>query len=71
MWIRAEAGNKMDGRCTVEATRPDLDQLRFFSIKASPRQAAAWLTAYALKEFLPGEKGWKDITKQMEKNSKK
>ncbi len=71
LWIRAEAGNKMDGRCIVEATRPDLDQLRFFSIKASPRQAAAWLTAYALKEFLPGEKGWKDITKQMEKNSKK
>lgn len=71
LWIRVEAGDKMDGRCTVEATRPDLDKLRFFSIKASPRQAAFWLTAYALGEFLPGENGWKDITKQMEKNSKK
>lgn len=71
LWIRAEAGNKMDGRCTVEATRPDADKLRFFSIKASPRQAAAWLTAYALGSFLPGENGWKEITKQIEKNSKK
>ena len=37
MWIRVEAGDKMDGRYTVKATRPDPDKLRFFTAKASPR----------------------------------
>ena len=66
-WIRVRTGDKMDGRCTVEATRPDPDQLRFFTAKMSPRQAAAWLTGYPNGQYLPGGGDWKDCTKQMTK----
>lgn len=71
LWIRATAGDKMDGRCTVEATRPDGSILRFYSAKMSPREAASWLTGYPGGEFQPGGKGWKDCTKQMMKGNKK
>lgn len=67
MWIRVEAGDKMDGRYTVKATRPDPDKLRFFTTKTTHRQAAAWLLAYSKGEFLPGGPGWKDRTKEVEK----
>lgn len=65
LWIRVLAGDRMDGRCTVEATRPDADSLRFFRTKMPPRQAAAWLTGYPHGEYLPGGTEWKDFTKQV------
>lgn len=71
LWIRATAGDKTDGRCTVEATRPDGAILRFYTAKMSPREAASWLTGYPDGVFQPGGKGWKDCTKQMTKGDKK
>jgi len=67
LWIRIEAGDKSDGRCTVRASRADPDKLRFFTTKTSPRQAAAWLLSYSTGKFLPGGEGWKDYTKEVEK----
>lgn len=67
LWIRVETGDKLDGRCTVRAARPDPDKLRFFTTKTTHRQAAAWLLAYSKREFLPGGPGWKDYTKEVEK----
>ena len=51
----------------MRASRPDPDKLRFFTTKASPRQAAAWLLAYSTGDFLPGGADWKDYTKEVEK----
>lgn len=65
LWIRITAGDKLDARCTVEATRADPDKLRFFRTKMPPRQAAAWLLGYPHGEYLPGGKEWKDFTKQV------
>lgn len=65
LWIRAGAGDQTDGRCTVEATRPDAGALRFFRTKMAPRQAAAWVRGYPRGEFLPTEGEWKDFTKQV------
>lgn len=59
LWIRVKAGNVSDGRCTVEASRPDTDARYFFSAKMSPRQAASWLTGYPYGQFLPSGKDWK------------
>lgn len=67
LWIRVEAGDKLDGRCTVRASRPDPDKLRFFTTKTTHRRAAAWLLAYSKREFLPGGPDWKDYTKEVEK----
>jgi len=66
-WMRIEAGDKSDGRCTVRASRADPDKLRFFSAKTTPRQAAAWLLAYSTGNFAPGGPDWKDYTKEVEK----
>ncbi len=71
LWIRATAGDQTDGRCTVEATRPDGAVLRFYSTKMSPREAALWLTGYPDGVYQPGGEGWKDCTKQMMKGNKK
>ena len=70
MWIRVDAGDKSDARCTVRATRPDLDKLRFFEARTTPRQAAEWLTGYYDRSFQPGGPEWKDYTKQVEKDLK-
>lgn len=69
LWIRLVAGDKMDGRCTVTATKPDGTILRYFTAKASPRKAAEWLMGYSDGKFLPGgeDEDWKDVTKQMTK----
>lgn len=63
MWIRVTAGNKSDGRCTVEATRPEGAQLGFYMAKMSPPEAAAWLKGYPDGRFLPGGPEWKKIKK--------
>lgn len=58
LWIRVTAGDK---GCTVEATLPEGPQLGFYSAGMAPQQAAAWLTGYPSKPFLPGGPGWKKI----------
>lgn len=63
LWIRVTAGDKMDGRCTVEASRPGGEKLEFYISKMSPREAAAWLTGYPDGRFMPGGKDWKRVKK--------
>ena len=63
LWIRVTAGDQRDGRCTVEATRPEGGQLQFYTAKMPPRAAAAWLTGYPHGQFLPGGKDWKRVKK--------
>lgn len=63
MWIRVTAGDKTDGRCTVEATRPEGPELGFYMAKMPPREAAAWLTGYPRGQFLPGGRDWKRVKK--------
>lgn len=62
-WIRVTAGDKADGRCTVEATKPEGEELGFYITKMPPREAAAWLTGYPRGEFLPGGRDWKRVKK--------
>lgn len=63
LWIRVTAGDKLDGRCTVEATRPEGEELGFYITKMPPREAAAWLTGYPHGEFQPGGRDWKRVKK--------
>ena len=63
LWIRVTAGDKLDGRCTVEAAKPGGPELEFYSAKMSPREAAAWLTGYPHGQYMPGGKDWKRIKK--------
>ena len=63
LWIRVTAGDKMDGRCTVEAAKPGGPELEFYTAKMPPREAAAWLTGYPHGQYLPGGRDWKRIKK--------
>ena len=63
LWIRVTAGDKMDGRCTVEAAKPGGPELGFYTTRMSPREAAAWLTGYPHGQYLPGGRDWKRIKK--------
>ncbi len=63
MWIRVTAGDKTDGRCTVEATKPEGPELGFYITKMPPKEAAAWLTGYPRGQFLPGGRDWKRVKK--------
>ena len=63
--MQAAAGDKADGRCTVTASRADPDQLRFFEIRCTHRQAAQWLCDFAAGRFQTDWKGWKDCTERM------
>lgn len=63
LWIRVTAGDKTDGRCTVEATKPEGEELGFYMAKMPPREAAAWLTGYPRGQFLPGGRDWKRVKK--------
>lgn len=65
LWIQVKTGDKTDGRCTVTATRPDGEVLRYFTAKCTHRQAAAWLMDYYDGKFQPGGADWKDVTKKM------
>lgn len=61
LWIRVTAGDKSDGRCTVEAAKPGGPELEFYMAKMPPREAAAWLTAYPQR--LPEGGDWKKVKK--------
>lgn len=63
LWIRVTAGDKMDMRCTVEATKPGGEKLEFYKAKLPPREAAAWLIGYPYGRFLPGGRDWKRVKK--------
>lgn len=63
LWIRVTAGNTMDARCTVEATKPGGETLELYQAKLPPREAAAWLTGYPHGQFMPGGKAWKRVKK--------
>ena len=67
LWIQVKAGDKADGRCTVTATWPDGEVLRYFTAKCTHRQAAAWLMDYCDGKLRPGGADWKDITRKMTK----
>ena len=69
LWIRVTAGDQLDGRCTVEATRPEKEQLQFYTAKMPPRAAAAWLTGYPHGQFLPGGRDWKRIKKNKKESN--
>ena len=63
LWIRVTAGGKLDARCTVEATKPEGEELGFYIAKMPPKEAAAWLTGYPRGTFLPGGRDWKRVKK--------
>lgn len=63
LWIRITAGDKMDMRCTVEATKPGGEKLEFYKAKLPPSEAAAWLIGYPYGRFLPGGRDWKRVKK--------
>jgi len=61
LWIRVTAGDKVDARCTVEASKPGGPELEFYMTKLPPREAAAWLTEYPHR--LPEGREWKKVKK--------
>ena len=58
-----KAGDKLDARVTVNASRPDPDKLRVFETKCTDRQAREWLLQMSEGAFDPDFSQWKDITK--------
>ena len=67
LWIRVSVDDGKYDSCTVTATWPDGDKLRFFTTKCTARQAKCWLIDYYDGNFRPGGSGWKDITSKMTK----
>ena len=70
-YLYLKAGDQSDGRVTVNASRPDPDKLRVFETKCTDRQAQAWLLEMSEGTFRPDFSQWKDITKKLEKETKK
>lgn len=70
-YLYLKAGDKQDGRVTVNASRPDPDMLRVFETKCTDRQAREWLIQMSEGTFDPDFSQWKDITKRLEKKTKK
>ncbi len=70
-YLYLQAGDQTDGRVTVNASRPDTDELRVFEIKCTHRQAAEWLLAMFDGHFAPDFSQWRDITKKLQKQVKK
>lgn len=70
-YIYLKAGDKLDGRVTVNASRPDPDKLRVFETKCTDRQAQEWLLQMSEGTFDPDFSQWKDVTKKLEKETKK
>ena len=70
-YLYLKAGDKSDGRVTVNASRPDPDKLRVFETKCPDRQAREWLLQMSEGTFDPDFTQWKDITKKLEKEIRK
>ena len=70
-YLYLKAGDKLDGRVTVNASRPDPDKLRVFETKCPDRQAREWLLQMSEGTFDPDFTQWKDITKKLEKEIRK
>lgn len=70
-YLYLKAGDKSDGRVTVNASRPDPDKLRVFETKCTDRQAQEWLIQMFEEIFDPDLSQWKDITKKLEKETRK
>lgn len=69
-YLYLKAGDRLDGRVTVHASRPDSDKLRVFETKCTGRQAKEWLLQMFEGIFAPDFAQWKDVTKQMERAQK-
>ncbi len=69
-YIYLQAGNQMDGRVTVNVSRPDPDKLRVFETKCTDRQAREWLLQIYIDVFDEDFSQWKDVTKKLEKQIK-
>ena len=69
-YLYLKAGGQTDGRITVNASRPDPDKLRVFETKCTDRQAQEWLLQMSEGTFDPDFARWKDITKQLEKETR-
>lgn len=69
-YLYLKAGDKADGRVTVNASRPDPDKLRVFETRCTDRQAQEWLLEMFEGVFDPDFSQWKDITKLIEKSMK-
>jgi len=70
-YLYLKAGDRSDGRVTVNASRPDSDMLRVFETKCTDRQAREWLMEMFEGTFAPDFSQWKDITKLLEKQTEK
>lgn len=70
-YLYLKAGDKLDGRITVNASRPDPDKLRVFETVCTDRQAREWLLQMSEGIFNPDFSQWKDITKKLEKERRK
>ena len=70
-YLYLKAGDKLDGRITANASRPDSDMLRVFETKCTDRQAQEWLLQMLEGMFAPDFSQWKDVTKKLEKERKK
>jgi len=70
-YIYLRAGTREDGRVTVNVSRPGPDRLRVYETKCTDRQAEKYLLDWTADLFSEDLSNWKDITKQLEKQSKK
>jgi len=70
-YIYLRAGTAQDGRVTVNVGRPGPDRLRVYETKCACRQAERYLTDWAAGLFSEDLSKWKDITKKLERQSKK
>lgn len=68
-YLYLQAGDRMDGRITVNADCPGPDGLRVFEIKCTSSQAKTWLLAMNDGTFAPDFSQWKDITKRFQKQA--
>lgn len=70
-YIYLQTGTAEDGRVTVNVSRPGPDRLRVYETKCADRQARKYLTDWAAGLFSEDLSQWKDITRQLERQSEK
>jgi len=70
-YIYLKAGTTKDGRVTVNVSKPEPDRLRVYETKCAGQQAECYLTDWAMGLFSEDLSKWKDITKMLERQSKK